>query len=152
MAGRLGRTLLNLILACLNATLILVVLCLWLAWQVTSTVEKVSANVVTSVAEIEPLGGELREISGTLTGIRGDLDAIRSGDGLLEGEALRRIEASLSMIEARVDTAAARIEAVAGEPEVLIGHAIDRIAAEIKTALQEWLGARRPDPASDATK
>ena len=149
MAGRLGRTLWTLFLACLNATLILVALCLWLAWQVTSTVEDVSANIATSMAEIEPLGGELREISGALTGIQGELGAVRSGEKLVDGEALGRIEARLAEIETRVDTATRQIGEAVADPEVLMERAIDRIAEEIKTALRERAG---PAPTSAASE
>lgn len=62
-----ARSLGNLVLALLNATLILTALCLWLAWSAFSAAERVSADLRAAAEVVLPL----REEAQALTAERG---------------------------------------------------------------------------------
>jgi hypothetical protein len=55
----LGRTLWSLLLAVLNATLILLALCLWLAWHVLSEARAISGGLADGLAHMTPVTSEL---------------------------------------------------------------------------------------------
>ncbi|MFT5438253.1 MAG: hypothetical protein ACI9MJ_000111 [Alphaproteobacteria bacterium] len=58
---RLGRTLRNLGLALLNATLILVALCLWLGWELASTMTSITSDFAANLVSIDQVRGEIRD-------------------------------------------------------------------------------------------
>lgn len=113
---RLGRTLGNLALALLNATLILFALCLWLAWSLTSKVEHVTANMAEVTGAILPVRSELRDLTTQIGGAREGLAGLRDGDG--PGlQVCTELEGGLAQVEARLaelNTTLQQIEAGVG--------------------------------------
>ena len=101
MAERsLGRTLWNLVLALLNATLILLALCLWLGWSLFSSVEHITDDMTDVVATIRPLRSEIRDLTTEIGETRSNLAALREGGADLQ--ACSALEAQLAGAEARV--------------------------------------------------
>ena len=64
-----GRTIRSLLVAMLNATLILVALCLWLAWGAFSTLERVTGTVQEVTSSLHPLRDELIVCSPIINGL-----------------------------------------------------------------------------------
>ena len=138
MADRsLGRTLWNLVLALLNATLILVALCLWLAWRVTAQVDAITDDFAENLIEITPLRDEVQELRSEVAGLRSDLQVVQSGAGEASTAALARIQERSAQFDARLDEINSGIDKVLRDPEELIDYAIDRTAEGIKAGISE---------------
>lgn len=80
--SRFWRVLRNLLLAMINATLILVALCLWLVWQLTSEVNSITDDV-TTLRPLQPLRDDVTALTGEIRGLRAEIAA--AGDELDEG-------------------------------------------------------------------
>ena len=70
---KLLHTIWMLFLACLNATLVLIALCLWLAWSLAGRVDEATANLAQSAEQIAPLRLSIENATGELARLRGDL-------------------------------------------------------------------------------
>ena len=64
----MGKVLKDLALALVNATLILVAVCLFLAWQLSRTVEGLLANAAGQLQVVEPLRARMAETRAELAG------------------------------------------------------------------------------------
>ncbi|WP_353471124.1 hypothetical protein PVT71_07200 [Salipiger sp. H15] len=141
-----GKTIKDLLLALLNATLILVALCLFLALQLSHRVEEITGSFARNLVSLDPLRTEIGTMTSEVTGLRDDVRALREGGSEMTTEAARKITARLDALDARLGTAAQRIEVLLDSPEQLVDHAIDRVAEEVKQGLGELRGCT-PSPA-----
>jgi hypothetical protein len=121
----MAKTLKDLALALLNATLILIALCLFLAWQVASTARDVTGRLSEELADLAPLRGTVQDTKDELTGLRQDLAGLRDGDGPAVSQ---QVQARLAVLEERLDMTAERLNALSGAPERLIDHAVETAA------------------------
>jgi len=80
---RLRRALRNLGLALLNATLALVALCLWLGWELASTVKSITSDFSANLVSIDPVRDEIRDQTGELAALRADIATARHATGEL---------------------------------------------------------------------
>ncbi|MCA0922589.1 hypothetical protein [Pseudooceanicola nanhaiensis] len=97
----IGRTLGNLVLALLNATLILLALCLWLAWSVTSSVEEVTGNLAEVTGSIIPVRSEIRDLTDQIRETREGIASLREGGGP-DLHVCTELEAQVAKAEARL--------------------------------------------------
>lgn len=121
----LGRTLWNLFLALLNATLILLAVCLWLAWGVTSNLRGLAAEFAQNLIDIAPLRDEVRDLREDVAGLRTDLATITNVEGTVTQVTLSRVLEVTERIDERMNEIDTRIEAALRDPEELIGRAVD---------------------------
>lgn len=132
VAPRLARALRDLALALVNATLILVAACLFLAWQTAATVERVGVRMAEAateqVARLDPLVDEIAMARSEIAGLRADLAELshRAEDGGARvgetlGERLAEAEARLDAVSGDV---AGALDAVAADPGLLVDRAV----------------------------
>ncbi|RDC72882.1 hypothetical protein DLJ49_09710 [Rhodovulum sp. 12E13] len=132
VAPRLARALRALALSLVNATLILLAACLFLAWQVTATVDRVGVRMAEAaavqVARLAPLADEIALTRGEIAGLRADLAELGEGAdegaarlGATLGERLAEAEARLDAVSGEV---AGALAAVAADPGVLVDRAV----------------------------
>ncbi len=127
----MAKTLKDLILALLNATLILLAVCLFLGWKLATTVDGITTKFAENLQLVAPLREEAQGIRGELTALRSSLNTLSSGDGALDTTETQRINAlidKLDGIEQRFATTQTRLGELADSPETLINHAIDKTA------------------------
>ncbi|MGR3803908.1 hypothetical protein [Marinibacterium profundimaris] len=117
----------NLILALLNATLILVALCLWLALQVSHSAERVVDRANEAVAQIHPVTVELQGLQDEVAGLRADLDTMATG-------ASDQAQAAAEAAQARIDQMQAKIDAV------------EERLADLRTLPDQMSGGMSSDP------
>lgn len=129
---RLSRAAKNLLLALLNATLLLIVLALFFAWRVAGTVERVAENTVAAasaqVAQLAPLKNQVESIETQLMGLRADI----AGLSLLEDSdaaiAVDAMLAELNSLEALVsevnNTFSPIVETVTTDPGAVAQQAV----------------------------
>lgn len=130
-----GTTIKTLLLALLNATLLLVALCLFLALQLGNRIEDITSSFAENLVTIDPLRQELGAITSEVVGLRGDLAALRAGSGAMGTEAAQNISARLDHLEIRVDEAAQRVDGLLNSPERLVDRAVDRAADQLRQGL-----------------
>lgn len=127
----MAKTLKDLLLALLNATLILVALCLFLGWKLASTVEGITTVFEEKIKIVAPLKDEIRGVRGELAALRSDLTNLRT-DGtvtdLSEKVRLSTALVTLDNLEARMQDSQARIVEITESPDALINTAIEKTA------------------------
>ena len=132
----LGRSLGQLALALLNATLILVALCLFLAWRVVSAADDVAANVALSVIELSPLREEVQGLTAEVTDLRTDLVALREAPGAtLAPELAARVE----RMDARIARMDARIAELGEGADALVEASIAQAGDEARSLVETVL-------------
>ncbi|MES0860923.1 hypothetical protein ABLN87_01035 [Ruegeria sp. SCPT10] len=123
----MAKTLKDLLLALLNATLILVALCLFLGWKLASSVEGISANFSDIIQVVAPLRDEAQGIRGELTALRSELAALPTDGSALDTATTQRISMTLNRLDAIEDSlksAQTQFSDLAEEPDVLVETAI----------------------------
>ena len=138
MADRsLRRSIWNLALALLNATLILAALCLWFAWGALSTAERVSSQINTAAEAVLPMRAEIARLTEEISATRDEL-ATRAATPSIDTSAL---EARIAGVEEQLSQLTEAVGALASDPEALIDTAVasafdglgDEVAAIIKS-------------------
>lgn len=150
---RLTRALGQLALALLNATLILVVVALFLVWRVAATVESATVAVTETASEqlarVTPVKDELSGLRSELAELRTSVAQLRSDttiDQAAVTSALRRIDGTRD----RIDDAAAKIapvvDAVASDPGRVVDRAVATGVAQAGAWLAHLRGCTAPPP------
>ena len=135
--GRMGETLRSLGLALLNATLMLVLLCLILGYMVSREVSAISSNLSESLGAAAGVREEIREMTGELALLRAEVAEVRSG-GVAGGQGVaERVDARLEAVGARIDGASARLEALAANPGDLVDRAIEATARQVTKGIAD---------------
>ncbi len=123
----MAKTLKDLFLALLNATLILVALCLFLGWKLASSVENVTTDFAETLQVVTPLRDEAQGIRGELAALRSELAALPTDGSVIDTATSRRIKSALNRlnaIEDKLQTTQARFSDLAEQPDLLIEKAI----------------------------
>ncbi|MDU8944271.1 hypothetical protein [Ovoidimarina sediminis] len=134
---RFSRLLKDLLLALINATLLLAALCLWLGWSVLSTVENVSENIASTTDNISELGQQVGMVAGEIREVRRDIDALadREEPVILDGLYTR-----LDALEAELHDLNERLEQIRTSSTELIDYAVAAILREIEDLVTDWIG------------
>ena len=106
----IGRKLGGLLLAFLNATLIIAALCLWLAWGALSSAERVATQINEAAETVLPLRTEIVALAGEIAATRAELVTLRTegaGDRVALEQRIAAVEAEL----ARLTTAVTALDA-----------------------------------------
>lgn len=74
----MGKTFWNLFIALINATLILAIICLWLAWKVLSAADRVSDQVAVASENIAASREDIRAMTTALGGLKSEVAALRT--------------------------------------------------------------------------
>ncbi|CAD0185320.1 hypothetical protein RUESEDTHA_02206 [Ruegeria sp. THAF57] len=139
----MARTLKDLLLALLNATLILVALCLFLGWKLASTVEGITTAFAENIQIVAPLKQELQGVRGELAALRSDLSSIQIGESVANSAAAQKIStalAKLDNLEKELQAKQARISELTESPDELINTAIEASADAIADRIIEIRG------------
>ena len=132
----LGRTLGQLALALLNATLILVALCLFLAWRVVTAADGVAASVAQSMVELSPIREEMQGVTAGVANLRADLAALRDAPGAtLAPELTARVE----RLDARVGRMDARLAELGDSADEMVETAIAQAGEEARGIVETVL-------------
>ncbi|NOD34184.1 MULTISPECIES: hypothetical protein [unclassified Ruegeria] len=139
----MAKTLKDLLLALLNATLILVALCLFLGWQLASKVESITAEFSETVQVVAPLREETTNIRTELAALRDDLAALPKKAIGLDSQTTKDIQstlARLNSLEQKLQTAQDRLISLADEPQVLIAQTINSGADVVSKRILDFKG------------
>ncbi len=139
MAERsLGQTVGNLALALLNATLVLVALCLWLAWSAFSAAERVTSQVEQAAQSVLPVRAEIRDLTTQIEGTRAEIAALRDrGEG--DGSAVAQLNESLVGIETQLAMLAGEVRKLDSAPGAMIDRAVEASFRSLGDVVAEWI-------------
>ncbi len=130
----MAKTFKDLLLALLNATLILVALCLFLGWKLASTVDGITDRFSETLETVAPLQEQAQGIRGELAALRSDLATIQLEGDTVDAATVERITATLDRLNAVEETlqaTQARFADMAQSPDILIDQAINTTADAI---------------------
>lgn len=145
MADRsLLSTLRSLALAMLNATLILVALCLFLAWQVVDGFRDVTGQVSGALQGLSPLREDVRSLADESAALRAELASLRAERGETRAVVSTQTAARLAELEDDLARTGARIEKLVAHPETLLLETIGTGAETAAQALGTVFGCARP--------
>lgn len=149
---RLGTAMGRLVLALINATLILVALCLWLGLRLGSQVHAVTEDVARSLVVVAPLEQRLDGLTDEIAGLRGDLAQVRAGAAEAPAEALARMQDRMARIEAAVGAVSDQARQALSDPKALIGHGVTVAFNRLGEEARDLLACRGLTPPAAATR
>lgn len=144
---RFLRALRDLALALVNATLILIALCLFLALRLVDRVDGITETFAANLVSVDPLRRDVGQMTDEIAGLRADLAAVRTQTGELTSESARALaerldafEARLNEVRDRTDTVKSRIETAEFNPEAMLERAIETAVAEFTAQAGQLAG------------
>ncbi len=145
------KTLKDLFLAMLNATLILVALCLVLGLMLVGRANSLSDRFSENLRTLTPLRDNIEATGAEIAALRSDIASLRDPSIELPPEALARVEDRMAKMEARLDTIQASTKELRDAPKQMLDQAIAQAADETVTAVARLRGCVPTDkaPATD---
>lgn len=144
----MAKTLKNLLLAMLHATLILIALCLVLALMVMNKADAISATFAQNLIRVEPVKDELVALRTEVTDLRTDLQDFANRSDTLSWSARAGLETEVESLNARLDALAGEFSALNDLPFELADHAISRTGEELSNRVMALRNCRRVDATS----
>lgn len=127
----MAKTLKDLLLALLNATLILVALCLFLGWKLAATVDDITGKFAEKVQIVAPLKEEVQGVRGELTALRSDLSSIQFAGTVADSATAQKLSEVLDKLddlESNLRGAQSKMAELTESPDQLINTAIENSA------------------------
>jgi transposase len=132
---RLGRTLKDLALALLNATLLLALACLVAGVVLVSRFQGVTDAFAQKLADLSPVRQELAALREEVGGLRTDLAAMATGASASQSSSLMRLQTRTALLDDKVQSIQSTVSGIAQDPFVLIDHAVGAAADELRKTL-----------------
>lgn len=125
------KALKDLFVALLNATLLLIVACLFLGLLILNRANDLSENFAEQLQVITPVKDGVQNAAAEITALRSDLKDLSSQPGTLSPEALEALQAKVSGVEDRLETMQTALTELKGVPERLIDQALAKAGQQI---------------------
>ncbi|MEQ9694039.1 hypothetical protein [Shimia sp. SDUM112013] len=139
----------DLLLALINATLLLAAVCLFFLWQVSNTVERAAGAFAAQLNVLEPVSTELGNLTAEVAALRGDMQVLASSSGELASVTAQRIQARVDRIQTDLDTMRANTQQVVANakaaPEKLVTTAVTTATDNLSTLAFDLRGCTRPE-------
>ncbi len=123
----MAKTLKDLLLALLNATLILLALCLFLGWKLAQSVDQIRVGFAENLQVVAPLRDQAQGVRGELAALRSDLATLGSQGTQLDAVTRQQLNAALRRLgdlEGKLEDTQTRLAGLVEKPEDLIDYAI----------------------------
>ncbi len=140
----MASTLKNLALALLNATLILLALCLFLGWKLASEISGITASFAENLQIVTPLRENVGEVRSEVAGLRSELADLKRQSGEIVPDVLDRIDARVTALDARIGAMQSGVTDLIETPEKLIDHAIETGADAMVRGVADLRGCTLP--------
>lgn len=134
----MAKTLKDLALALLNATLILVAVCLFLGWKLSSTVNGVLTDFASNIQIVGPMRDDVQTMTAEVSALRGDLASLKSGE--YSPEILSRVQTRMDHVEARMDKMGQRLGDLTALPQTMLDQSIEKLGNEAAHAVNDIRG------------
>lgn len=146
---RIGRALGNLGLAMINATLILLALCLWLAWQLGSEVSAITDGIAGDLLAVQPLRDDVTGLTEQIAALRSDLEIAGDQAGADAVEALDRLRERSARLEDRLADLSGLVARISEDPGLLLDRGIALAVGHLGDQSRALLNCRAPLPSSE---
>ncbi|GHG87468.1 hypothetical protein [Pseudodonghicola xiamenensis] len=134
----------DLLLALLNATLILAAICLFLFWRVTNTTQAVIEDFTASQQIVAPLRADLQGLTAELEDMRATLARLEWDNGAAAPAVLASMTGRLDTLDARMEAAQTRLTRLANLPGEMMDRAIATGVDRVMTRATELRGCVMP--------
>lgn len=121
----MGKVLKDLLLAMINATLILVALCLFLAWKLSAATGDIVDGFTDSLQIVHPLQQEVAGTREELQGLRADVVALAESTTGVDRAVLVRVEQRLGALNQKVETVQGEIAALRAMPRQMLDQSLE---------------------------
>jgi cell division protein FtsX len=121
----MGKILKDLLLAMINATLILVALCLFLAWKLSAATGAIVDSFTDSLQIVHPLQQEVAGTREELQGLRADVVALAESATGVDRAVLVRVEQRLGALNEKVETVQTEIATLRETPRRLLDQSLE---------------------------
>ncbi|WP_380053021.1 hypothetical protein ACFE33_10395 [Falsihalocynthiibacter sp. SS001] len=146
-SSRLGKTVLNLLLAMLNATLILIAVCLFLELRVLQKIDGLTATFAQNLIQVEPLKDSVDGLTDQVANLQAELAAFREAPlelGAERSERLAAISAQVDTLNTRISGIRAQVGEVLQDPKMLVDYTIEKGVQELVTGAADLAGCVMP--------
>ncbi|WP_424986530.1 hypothetical protein [Microbulbifer sp. S227A] len=144
----MGKTLKDLALALLNATLILVALCLVLALMVFNRANSLADSFAENLQIVTPLQESVQTTGAEIAALRTDLAELKDQSGDVSSAAMTRVQDRIEMMQARLDDMMNTVTELRGTPERLLDQAIETAGDQAVMTVSRIRGCVPPETAS----
>jgi hypothetical protein len=142
---RLLSTLGDLLLSLLNATLILVLLCLLAGVKLVSSVNTLTAGIADNVSRLAPLREDVTAMTGEISALRADLAGLGDATGDIRKQGIQSINERLDTVAARMNAYADQVDDLVSDPGQLVDQAVGSAADQLKQGIADLRGCRLPE-------
>ncbi len=144
----MGKTVKDLFLALLNATLILIALCLVLALMVFNRANSLAESFADNLQIVTPLQESVRNTGAEVAALRSDLAGLKEQSGDVSSATMARVEDRIETMEARLDEMMATLTELRGTPQRLLDQAIEKAGDQAVLTAGRIRGCVPPDGAA----
>lgn len=131
-------TIKNLLLALVNATLILLALCLFLLWQLSQSAEYAADRFVEGVAALAPIQTDFGEMRETITELQSSLRILASQPEALSEAAREELRAQIDRIDARLGGIETQLVQLDDMATSVVTNGIDHTADTVGGLITEY--------------
>ncbi|WP_146345104.1 hypothetical protein [Falsiphaeobacter marinintestinus] len=139
----MAKTLKDLALALLNATLILVAVCLFLGWKLSSTVDGVLTGFASKIQIVGPMRDDVKMMTAELSALRSDLASLNTGD--LSPEIMSRVQTRIDQVGVRMDKMGGRLDEITALPQTMLDQSIRTLGNEAAHTVNDIRGCVPPE-------
>lgn len=122
----MGKTLKDLLLALLNATLILVALCLFLLLMLANRANSLTESFAQHLQIVAPLQERVQSTGAEIAALRTDLAEIKDQSGDISSATMTRIQDRIEAMESRLAEMQSSMAELRTAPERLLDQAIEK--------------------------
>lgn len=144
----MGKTLKDLLLAMINATLILVALCLVLALMLVSRANSVTETFAENLQIVGPLQENVKTTGAEIAALRADLAELKNQSGNVSSAAMTRIQSRVDAIDIRLSNMQTSMQDLRGAPERLLDQAIQKAGDQAVASVTRIRGCVPADAAT----
>ncbi len=145
------KTLKDLLIAMINATLVLVAICLFLLWQLSRTAERVVGSFAQNLQIVEPLESKVTDLRDEVADLRRDLAAISLDNVALGSQATQRLQSRADAVQTELVDINQSLAKLADTPDRLLQSALDDAAARVSSRIGVLASCYAPEALPDAS-
>jgi hypothetical protein len=135
--------------AMINATLILILLCLFMAWRVSSTANDLAASFASNIEVLKPVRGSVEDMTAELAALRDDLQTLRTQGGTLNAAVTQRIDTRLDALQTQLVGVSGTLEPYLQDPAILIDKGFQSAANHAVSAFADMRGCVPPSQSAE---
>lgn len=136
---RLGHVIKNLALAMLNATLILLALCLWLAWKLSAEIDDITDDFASNLIKVQPLRDDIATLTGQVGLLRQDLEQLRGESAGAAEAAIARLSERTDQLDAGLTKVNGLFDRLSADPEALLDQATRSAVSQLANEAQDMM-------------